>query len=80
MFDHVASVIAEQFNTDVSKLSLETKFKEDLGADSLDLYGMVVSLEEEYPALGDIPQDDLLAFATIGDFVKYIEDKGLAAG
>lgn len=52
-----------------------TSFKEDLGADSLDLFEMVMALEEEYDI--EIPTEDLEKITTIGDVVVYVEEHKL---
>ena len=52
-------------------MTAETSFKEDLGADSLDLFEMVMALEEEYDV--EIPTDDLENIQTIGDVEEYIK-------
>jgi len=52
-------------------LSETTSFKEDLGADSLDLFEMVMAFEEAFEV--EIPSEDLEQITTVGDVVKYIE-------
>ena len=54
-----------------SKITENSSFKEDLGADSLDLFEMVMGLEEEFEI--EIPTEDLEQIVTVGDVVKYIE-------
>ena len=51
----------------------ETSFKEDLGADSLDLMEMVMAFEEEFEV--EIPSEDLEKITTVGDVMKYLESK-----
>lgn len=48
MPENMREIIAEQLNVDVSEIHMETSFKDDLGADSLDLFELVMALEEEY--------------------------------
>ncbi|MCQ4987321.1 acyl carrier protein, partial [Anaerostipes caccae] len=48
MLEKMKEIIAEQLSVDESELALETSFKDDLGADSLDLFELVIALEEEY--------------------------------
>lgn len=75
MFEKIADIIAEELNLGVEELSLETNFKEDLGADSLDLYQLVMALEDEYSI--EIDNDDLDKIETIGDIINYLKDKGI---
>ena len=53
----------------------EASFKEDLDADSLDLFELVMALEEEYDV--EIPSDDLAELNTVGDVINYLKDKGV---
>ena len=62
---------AESLNVEESTLSETTSFKEDLGADSLDLFEMVMAFEEAFEV--EIPSEDLEQITTVGDVVKYIE-------
>ena len=55
--------------------TMETSFKEDLGADSLDLFELVMALEDEYSV--EIPSEDLEKLATVGDVVEYLKGKGV---
>ena len=70
-------IISEQLNLDKSDLSPETSFKDDLGADSLDLFELVMALEEEYNM--EIPTEDLADMETIGDVMDYLRNKGVEA-
>ena len=71
MLEKVKEIVAESLNVEESTLSETTSFKEDLGADSLDLFEMVMALEEEFEV--EIPTEDLEQITTVGDVVKYIE-------
>ena len=71
MLEKVKEIVAESLNVEESTLSETTSFKEDLGADSLDLFEMVMALEEEFEV--EIPSEDLEQITTVGDVVKYIE-------
>ena len=55
--------------------SVKASFKEDLDADSLDLFELVMALEEEYDV--EIPSDDLAELNTVGDVINYLKDKGV---
>ena len=72
MFEKVRSMVAEQLGAEISTITMETRFKEDLGADSLDLFELVTALEEEYEI--SIPAEDLEQVKTVSDVVKYIEE------
>ena len=71
MLERIKEIVAESLGAEVSALTAETSFKEDLGADSLDLFEMVMAFEEEFEV--EIPSEDLEQIATIGDVVKYLE-------
>lgn len=73
MFEKVKEIIASELGIEEDKITLESTFKDDLGADSLDLFQMVMSIEDEYGI--DIPNEELEKMATVGDIVKYLEDK-----
>ena len=71
MIEKVKEIVSESLNVDESTLSETTSFKEDLGADSLDLFEMVMAFEEAFEV--EIPSEDLEQITTVGDVVKYIE-------
>ncbi|MDO4317836.1 MAG: acyl carrier protein [Lachnospiraceae bacterium] len=71
MFEKIQSMVAEQLGAEVSTITMDTNFKEDLGADSLDLFELVTALEEEYGI--SIPAEELEQLATVSDVVKYVE-------
>ena len=75
MFERMKEIIAEQLSTEADGITLETSFKDDLGADSLDLFELVMALEDEYSI--EIPADDLQKMATVGDVIGYLKDKGV---
>lgn len=68
-------IIAEQLSVDESEIALGTSFKDDLGADSLDLFELVMALEEEYDV--EIPSDDLTELNTVEDVINYLKNKGV---
>nr|WP_294465126.1 acyl carrier protein [uncultured Sellimonas sp.] len=70
MLEKVKEIVAENLGADINTLTEETSFKEDLGADSLDLFEMVMALEEEYGK--EIPTEDLEKLTTIGEVVEYL--------
>lgn len=75
MSEKMKAIIAEQLNIDVSEITLQSRFKDDLGADSLDLFEMVMALEDNYGV--EIPSEDLEKLLTVGDVVNYLKDKGV---
>ncbi len=72
MLEKVKTIVAEELGVDKEGLTEQTSFKDDLGADSLDLFEMVMSFEEEFGK--EIPSDDLQQLQTIGDVVNYLTD------
>ena len=77
MLEILNVIFAELLNVDAASITAESRFKEDLEADSLDLFELVMSLEEEYDV--EIPSEDLEKILTVGDVIKYLEDKGVEA-
>ncbi len=77
MLEKMKEIISEQLNLDTADVTPETSFKDDLGADSLDLFELVMALEEEYNL--EIPTDDLTDMETIGDVMEYLKGKGVEA-
>lgn len=71
MLEKVKEIVAESLNVEESTLSETTSFKENLGADSLDLFEMVMAFEEAFEV--EIPSEDLEQITTVGDVVKCIE-------
>ena len=68
MLEKLAAVIREQLNLEDVEITEKSNFKDDLGADSLDLFELVMSLEEEFGV--EIPSEDLEKIATVGDVVN----------
>ena len=68
-------IIAEQLNCDGETIGLDTSFKDDLGADSLDLFELVMALEEEYGL--EMPAEELSDVETVGDIIEYLKNKGV---
>ena len=72
--DRVKEIIVEQLGVNPDQVTSEAKFIEDLGADSLDTVELVMAFEEEFGA--EIPDEDAEKLQTVGDVIKYIEDRG----
>ena len=77
MLEKMKEIVAEQLSCDASEVELTTNFKEDLGADSLDLFELVMALEEEYSV--EIPSEDLASINTVEDVINYLKGKGVEA-
>lgn len=73
VFDKVKEIIVEQLDVDADKVTAGANIQDDLGADSLDVVDLVMSLEEEFDV--EIPDEAVESIKTVGDIVKYIEDK-----
>ncbi|RGV98753.1 acyl carrier protein [Ruminococcus sp. AF14-10] len=71
MFEELRAIVAENLGAEESELTMETSFREDLEADSLDLFEMVMAVEEKYDV--EIPSEELENLNTIADVIKYIE-------
>ena len=75
MLEKIRIMIAEQLGIDAEEVKAESSLQDDLNADSLDLFELVVSLEEEYGI--EIPSGDLEKVETVNDIAEYLEAKGL---
>lgn len=73
MFEKVRKLIAEQLNMDEEKITMESKVIEDLGADSLDMVEMLMTLEDEFDVR--IPEEASNTMNTVGDLVRFIENE-----
>ena len=77
MLEKMKELIANQLNAEAEDITEATSFKDDLGADSLDLFELVMALEEEYGV--EIPSEELESLTTVGAVIKYLQDKGVEA-
>ena len=77
MLEEMRKMIAEQLNCEESEITADTSFKDDLGADSLDLFELVMALEDEYNI--EIPAEELTELATVGDVIEYLKGRGIEA-
>jgi acyl carrier protein len=71
LMDDVVEVVVEQLDVNAEDVKLESKFSEDLGADSLDVVELVMALEEKFDI--EIPDSEAESIETVGDALKYIE-------
>ena len=77
MLERMKEIIAEQLSVEEEIVTESSSFKEDLGEDSLDLFELVMALEDEYSI--EIPSEDLQNLLTVGDVMNYLKDKGVEA-
>ena len=77
MFEQIKKIVAENLNVEEENITPESSFKEDLKADSLDLFELVMALEEEYGV--EIPSEDLEKITTVGAVMDYLKSKGVEA-
>ena len=71
MFEEIKAIVAENLGVEEDSITMESSFKDDLKADSLDLFEMVMALEENYGI--EIPTDDLDQLETVADVIDYIQ-------
>ena len=72
VFEKVREILCDQLEIDPDEVTLDTDLVTDLGADSLDLVDVVMSLEDEFDK--EIPDEDVENIKTVGDIVSYIEN------
>lgn len=73
VFERVSKVIVDRLGVDESEVKLEASFRDDLGADSLDVVELVMELEDEFDM--EISDEDAEKIATVGNAISYIESK-----
>ena len=74
IFERMQKIIAEQFAVDAEEITAETNFEDDLGADSVDLVELVMSMEEEFE-IGEVLEEELATLSTVGDCVEFLTNK-----
>ncbi len=72
VMEKVRSILVDQLDVEEDKVTLTASIQDDLGADSLDIVDLIMSLEEEFDV--EIPDDQVENMKTVGDIVKFIED------
>ncbi len=77
MLEKISAIVKDQLGLDDVEITESTSFKDDLGADSLDLFEMVMAFEDEFGA--EIPTEDLEKMATVGDVMDYLKSNGVEA-
>ena len=70
-FEKLKKIIAEVLNVDPDEITMETTFVEDLGADSLDIFQIIMGIEEEFDI--EIPNEEAEKIVTVGDAVEQIK-------
>lgn len=72
VFEKIKEIIIDELGIDEAKVTMDARFREDLGADSLDAVEIIMQIEEEFGV--EINEDVIQNMKVIGDIVKYIED------
>ena len=73
VFEKVKAILSNQFDIDADNITADTDLVDDLGADSLDLVDMLMSLEDEFN-IGEVPDEMVEKIRTVGQLVTYIEE------
>ena len=77
MLEKMKEIIAEQLSVEDDSITEAYSFKDDLGADSLDLFELAMALEDTYSV--EIPSEDLENLTTVGKVIDYLKAKGVEA-
>ena len=72
VLEKVKAILAEQFDVEEDKITVDTDLQEDLGADSLDVVDLLMSIEDEFEV--EVPDEEIENIKTVGALVSYIED------
>ena len=73
IFEQVKKILCDQLDLEEEQVNEDSEVIDDLGADSLDIVDLVMTLEEEFDT--EIPDEDIENLKTVGDIVKYIEER-----
>lgn len=73
VLERVKGVVAKQLGVELDEVNITASFTDDLGVDSLEIFEIVMSLEEEFDI--EIPNEDIEGIKTVEDISKYIESK-----
>jgi len=74
IFERMQKIIADQFSVNPDDITADTSFEDDLGADSVDLVELVMSMEEEFE-IGEVLEEELATLSTVGDCVDFLTNK-----
>ena len=72
MLEAVKEILAKQLRVDIDSISDDTDIVDDLGADSLDVVEMLMTIEQEHGVV--VPDEAIMTFKTVGDVARYIEN------
>ncbi len=72
VFEKIRAILAEQLDIEEDEITMESNIAEDLGADSLDVVDLIMSIEDEFGL--EVPDDQVENIKTVGDVVSYIEN------
>jgi acyl carrier protein len=72
VLEKVKAILSEQFDVEEDTITPETNIADDLGADSLDVVDLLMSVEDEFEI--EVPDEEVENIKTVGELVKYIED------
>ena len=75
MLDKLREIVAEQLSVEEDEINLDTSFRDDLGADSLDLYELAEMLKDEYDV--EIPEEEVGNLLTVGDVIAFLKERGI---
>ncbi|MBC7226193.1 MAG: acyl carrier protein [Thermoflexales bacterium] len=73
IYERIVNIIVDLLGVEPEKVTMDARFREDLGADSLDLVELVMAFEEEFG--GTISDEEAQKIKTVGDAVRYIESR-----
>ena len=71
VLEKVKAILSEQFDVEEDKITADTDLQEDLGADSLDVVDLLMSIEDEFEV--EVPDEEIENIKTVGSLVSYIE-------
>ncbi len=72
VLEKVKAILSEQFDMEEDSITADTSIADDLGADSLDVVDLLMSIEDEFEI--EVPEEEVDNIKTVGELVKYIED------
>lgn len=77
MLEKLIGIIEEQLNVEGMEITEASSFKDDMNADSLDLFELAMTIEEEFGV--EIPSEELEKITTVGSVIAYLKEKGIEA-
>ncbi len=72
VFEKIRAILCEQLDLDEANVTMDSNIAEDLGADSLDVVDLIMSIEDEFDI--EVPDEEIEGIKTVGDVVNYIEN------